>query len=43
MIDISPNSFEMISAGQITKENLESLHRKINGRYYHGRKIVGEL
>ena len=43
MIDISPNGFEMISAGQITKENLESLHRKINGRYYHGRKIVGEL
>ena len=43
MIDISPNGFEMISAGKITKENLESLHRKINGRYYHGRKIVGEL
>jgi len=43
MIDISHNGFEMISAGKITKENLESLHRKINGRYYHGRKIVGEL
>ncbi|MEC8601901.1 MAG: copper homeostasis protein CutC [Bacteroidota bacterium] len=43
MIDISPNGFEMICAGKITKENLESLHRKINGRYYHGRKIVGEL
>jgi copper homeostasis protein len=43
MIDISPNGFEMINAGKITKENLESLHKKINGRYYHGRKIVGEL
>ena len=43
MIDISPNGFEMICAGKITKDNLESLHRKINGRYYHGRKIVGEL
>ena len=43
MIDISPNGFEMINAGKITKENLESLHKKINGKYYHGRKIVGEL
>jgi copper homeostasis protein len=43
MIDISPNGFEMINAGKITKENLEFLHKKINGRYYHGRKIVGEL
>jgi copper homeostasis protein len=43
MIDISPNGFEMINAGKITKENLEYLHKKINGRYYHGRKIVGEL
>ena len=43
MIDISPNGFEMISAGKITKKNLEYLHKKIKGKYYHGKKIVGKL
>ncbi len=43
MIHISPNDFEIISAGKITDQNFEILHEKINGKFYHGRKIVGEL
>ena len=43
MINISPNEFEIISAGKITNQNFKILHEKIDGRYYHGRKIVGEL
>ena len=43
MIYISPNDFEIISAGKITDQNFEILHEKINGKFYHGRKIVGEL
>ena len=43
MINISPNDFEIISAGKITNQNFKILHEKINGKFYHGRKIVGEL
>ncbi len=43
MIHISPNDFEIISAGKITDQNFEILHEKIDGKFYHGRKIVGEL
>ena len=43
MICISPIDFEIISAGKITDQNFSILHEKINGKFYHGRKIVGEL
>ena len=43
MICISPIDFEIISAGKITSQNFEILHEKINGKFYHGRKIIGEL
>ena len=43
MINISPNEFEIISAGKITNQNFNILHEKIDGKFYHGRKIVGEL
>ena len=43
MIAISPTEFEIISAGKITKENLDHLHEKIQGKFYHGKKIVGKL
>lgn len=43
MVDISPKNFEIISAGKITDQNINFLHEKIQGQYYHGRKIVGEL
>ena len=32
--------FEIISAGKITPLNVESLHEKIAGTWYHGRRIV---
>lgn len=32
--------FEIISAGRITPLNLNHLHEKIDGRWYHGRRIV---
>ncbi len=34
---------KIISAGKITSTNLKDIHEKINGRYYHGRKILGNL
>ena len=40
MINISPNDFEIISAGKITNQNFKILHEKIDGKFYHGRKIV---
>ncbi len=43
MIAISPPDFEIISAGKITSENLHYLHEKIQGKFYHGKKIVGKL
>ena len=43
MIAISPPDFEIISAGKITNKNLDYLHEKIQGKFYHGKKIVGKL
>ena len=43
MIYISPPEFEIISAGKITDQNFSLIHKKINGKFYHGKKIVGEL
>ena len=43
MIAISPPDFEIISAGKITHENFDHLHEKIQGKFYHGKKIVGKL
>ena len=43
MIAISPPDFEIISAGKITNENLDHLHKQIQGKFYHGKKIVGKL
>ena len=34
---------KIISAGRITDKNLNKIHNMIRGRYYHGRKILGEL
>ena len=43
MIAISPPDFEIISAGKITNKNIDHLHEKIQGKFYHGKKIVGNL
>ena len=34
---------KIISAGKITQKNLNAIHIKIGGTYYHGRKILGIL
>ncbi len=40
MLDLSPENFEIICAGGITYENFNYLHKKINAKYYHGKKII---
>ena len=34
---------KIISAGKITYKNLNIVHKKIGGTFYHGRKILGKL
>ena len=34
---------KIISAGKITYKNLNAIHKKIGGTYYHGKKILGKL
>ena len=36
-------NIKIISAGSITDKNLNKIHNMIKGKYYHGRKILGEL
>jgi len=36
-------NIKIISAGSINDKNLNKIHNMIRGRYYHGRKILGEL
>ena len=40
MLDLVPNNFEIINAGGITHKNLNDLHSLIQGKYYHGKKII---
>ncbi|MEM9545628.1 MAG: copper homeostasis protein CutC [Bacteroidota bacterium] len=37
------STIELIAAGSITSENLADLHQQLNLKYYHGKKIVGNL
>jgi len=34
---------KIISAGKITEKNLNNIHKLINGKYYHGKNILGNL
>ena len=43
MMDVIPKNFELISAGKITDQNFSLIHKNIKGKFYHGKKIVGEL
>ena len=43
MISLSPKDFEIIAAGKITNNNLKFLHDEIGAKFYHGKKIIGEL
>ena len=40
MLDLVNSEFELICAGGITYNNLLGLHSKLNGKYYHGKKII---
>ena len=40
MLDLARDGFEIISAGGITYENFDKLHSQIEGKYYHGKKII---
>ena len=37
------SSINVIAAGKITNKNLDSIHKLINGKYYHGKNILGKL
>ena len=40
MLDLVPDNFEIINAGGITYKNFNELHSLIQGKYYHGKKII---
>jgi copper homeostasis protein CutC len=40
MLDLAPNNFEVICAGGITFQNFQIIHSILNGKYYHGKKII---
>ena len=40
MLDLAPDSFEVICAGGVTYENFNKLHSLVKGKYYHGKKII---
>ena len=40
MLDLVPENFEIINAGGITYKNFNELHSLIQGKYYHGKKII---
>lgn len=43
MISMTAGKINILPAGKITNENLESLHIALKTNAYHGRKIVGDL
>jgi copper homeostasis protein len=43
MQEVAEWDLEIIPAGSITDENVESLHAELDFSYYHGRRIVGKL
>ena len=40
MLDLVPDNFEIINAGGITYKNFNELHSLIQGKFYHGKKII---
>ena len=40
MLALVPDDFELICAGGITYKNLPDLHSELQGKYYHGRRII---
>ncbi len=43
MIKIAGPNIDIISAGKVTSDNIQELHKSIKGRSYHGKLIVGAL
>ncbi len=43
MIEAGRNKITIISAGRITRDNLQDVHAAIGGEEYHGKMIVGSL
>ncbi|MFC2090447.1 copper homeostasis protein CutC [Bacteroidota bacterium] len=43
MILLAGDALQIIAAGSITRENLETIHKEIGASAYHGRRIVGRL
>ena len=43
VVNIFGGNIKVIAAGKITSTNLINIHEKIGGKYYHGRKILGNL
>lgn len=43
MIEISGEKINIIAAGSITDKNFEQITQSINTRYFHGKRIVGQL
>ncbi len=43
MINLSSDEIQIIPAGKITNENLETIHKLLNATIYHGKSIVGKL
>ncbi len=42
-MQLAAGSMKIIVAGQVTKENLKEIHRTVQAKEYHGRRIVGDL
>ena len=40
MLVLVPNRFEIIIAGGITFQNFDKLNDIVNGKFYHGKKII---
>lgn len=37
------NNIEIIVAGGVTNDNFDELHKQLKAKFYHGKKIVGDL
>ena len=43
LVDIANEKIDILPAGKISIENVQSLHEYISAKAYHGKRIVGEL
>ena len=43
IIEVAGPEINIISAGKITSDNINAIHKLIGGKSYHGKLIVGSL